>query len=170
MTERPAPSSPRPKEPGVNWDLASSVGFALLGLVICVHASGFPGATRGVPGPAFFPIVIGVLMIVLSAALLATTWKEPRHDYWARPGSGANPSTGSDAGHSPVLKQIGLVLLLLVIYVSLWTVVPFVVRTPLLLIAIYRLLGEPWPRTLLLAVLLTASLFAVFQGALSVQL
>lgn len=152
------PSTPRR---AWDWDLWTSALFALLGVVVCIHAWSFPGGTRGVPGPGFFPIVIGGLLIALSLALLATTRANAAresHRYWAR------------AGTRPVLPRIGAILLLLVIYVSLWNVVPFLARTPLLLIAIYRLLGEPWPRALLVATLLTASLFLVFEGVLSVQL
>ena len=163
---------PSPSRRAFDWDLWASALFALVGVVVCVHAWSFPGGTRGVPGPGFFPIVIGVLLIALSLALLLTTRSRPTatvttparagdslpHDYWAR------------AGTTPVLPKIAAILLLLVVYVSMWNVVPFLARTPLLLIAIFRVLGEPWPRTLLLASALTASLFLVFEGVLSVQL
>jgi putative tricarboxylic transport membrane protein len=156
-----------------DWDLWTSTLFALLGVVVCVHAWSFPGGTRGVPGPGFFPIVIGSLLIALSLALIATTRTRARAGPDAG-GAAADPHESPDywarAGTSPVLPKIGAILLLLVVYVSLWNVVPFLARTPLLLIAIYRILGEPWPRTLLVAMLLTASLFLVFEGVLSVQL
>ena len=144
-----------------NWDLASSAVLMLLGVAVCLHAATFPGAVRGVPGPAFFPMVIGGLMIALAVSLAATTRKAPRHDYWMRPGGGA-PRV--------VLRQIGAILILLVAYISLWDIVPFVARTPVLLVAIYRILGETWRRSLLLAVILTFALYATFQGLLSIQL
>jgi hypothetical protein len=144
-----------------NWDLASSAVLMLLGAAVCIHASGFPGAVRGVPGPAFFPMAIGGLLIALAVSLAATTRNGPRHDYWARPGGGA-PRV--------VLRQIGAILILLVAYISLWDVIPFLARTPILLVAIYRILGESWKRALLLAVLLTIALYAVFAGVLSIQL
>jgi hypothetical protein len=144
-----------------NWDLASSVVMMLVGIAVCVQALGFPGTVRGVPGPAFFPMVIGVLLIALAVSLAATTRNGPRHDYWARPSGGA-PRV--------VLRQIAAILILLVTYISLWDVVPFLVRTPLLLVAIYRILGEKWTRCLLLAAVLTFALYAVFHGVLSIQL
>jgi ABC-type uncharacterized transport system fused permease/ATPase subunit len=63
-----------------------------------------------------------------------------------------------------------MVMTLLVIYVSLWTTVPFLVRTPLLLIALYRLFRESWLRAALIAAAITIGLYAVFEGALSIQL
>jgi hypothetical protein len=150
-----------PQRHAFNWDLASSVALTLLGAAVCIHAFGFPGAVRGVPGPAFFPIVIGGLLIALAVSLAATTRRGPSHDYWARP-SGGSPRV--------VLRQIVSILILLVAYISLWNLVPFVARTPLLLVAIYRILGETWRRALLLAVILTFALYAVFQGLLSIQL
>jgi hypothetical protein len=144
-----------------NWDLASSVALMLLGVAVCVQALGFPGTVRGVPGPAFFPMMIGGLLIALAVSLAATTRSGPRHDYWARP-SGGPPRV--------VLRQIVSILILLVAYISLWDIVPFVARTPPLLVAIYRILGEGWKRSLLLAAILTFALYAVFQGVLSIQL
>ena len=144
-----------------NWDLASSAVLMLLGLAVCIQAAGFPGTVRGVPGPAFFPMVIGGLLIALAVSLAATTRSGPRHDYWARPGGGA-PRV--------VLRQIVAILILLVAYISLWDIVPFVARTPVMLVAIYRILGETWKRALLLAAILTTALYAVFRGLLSIQL
>lgn len=152
---------PPPQRHLFNWDLASSAVLMLLGVAVCVHASGFPGAVRGVPGPVFFPMTIGGLLIALAVSLAATTRNGPRHDYWARPGGGA-PRV--------VLRQIVAILILLVAYISLWDIVPFLARTPVMLVAIYRILGETWKRALLLAVTLTVALYAVFQGLLSIQL
>jgi hypothetical protein len=144
-----------------NWDVASSIVLMLLGVAVCIEASGFPGAVRGVPGPAFFPMVIGGLLIALAVSLAATTRNGPRHDYWARPGGGA-PRV--------VLRQIVAILILLVAYISLWDIVPFVARTPVMLVAIYRILGESWKRALMLAAILTIALYTVFAGLLSIQL
>ena len=103
-------------------------------------------------------MVIGGLLIALAVSLAATTRNGPRHDYWARPGGGA-PRV--------VLRQIVAILILLVAYISLWDIVPFVARTPPLLVAIYRILGETWKRSLLLAAILTFALYTVFAGAVS---
>lgn len=160
MNEAPAQRSPPSggSVRGIDWDAWTSVVFTLLGLAVCVHAWGFPAGARGVPGPGFFPIVVGLLLIALSVTLWLTTRHAPRHPYWTR------------ADGERVLPRIVAILLLLVVYVSFWTVVPFVVRTPILLIVIYRLLGESWGRALLLAAVLTAGLHILFQGFLSVQL
>jgi hypothetical protein len=152
---------PPPQRQTFHWDIASSLVLMLIGIIVCVQALGFPGTVRGVPGPSFFPMLIGGLLIVLAVSLAATTRKGPRHDYWARPGGGA-PRV--------VLRQIAAILILLVTYISLWDVVPFLARTPPLLVAIYRILGEKWSRALLLAAILTFALYAVFAGLLSIQL
>ena len=157
MTDVPQP----PPRQLFNWDLASSVALILVGAAVCVQALGFPGTVRGVPGPSFFPMVIGLLLIALAVSLAATTRNGPRHDYWARPSGGA-PRV--------VLGRIAAILILLVTYISLWEIVPFLARTPLLLVAIYRILGEKWSRAAMLAAFLTLALYAVFQGLLSIQL
>jgi hypothetical protein len=142
----------------INWDIWTSLAFTLLGLAIIGDAWTFPRGARGVPGPAFFPMAIGGLLIVLSLAIGAGALRRPAALYWDR------------TGREPIFGRMTAVMLLLVIYVSLWTAVPFLVRTPLLLVALYRLFRESWLRAALLAAAITAGLYAIFEGALSIQL
>ncbi len=142
----------------INWDVWTSLAFTLVGLGLIADAATFPRGARGVPGPAFFPIVIGGMLILLSVAVGAGALRHPPAPYWDR------------TGRAPIFGRLTLLMALLVAYVSLWTLVPFVVRTPLLLVAIYRLFRESWPRAILLALALTAALFGIFEGALSIQL
>lgn len=142
----------------VNWDLWTSAAFVLLGLALIGDALTFPPGARGVPGPAFFPMVIGGLLVLFAAAVGLGSLRAPAEPYWDR------------TGREPIAGRITLLLALLVTYVALWGLVPFVVRTPLVLFAIYRLFRESWLRAALLALALTAALFGIFEGLLSIQL
>jgi hypothetical protein len=144
----------------INWDIWTSLAFTFLGLAIIGDAWTFPRGARGVPGPAFFPMAIGALLILLSVAIGAGALRRPAAAaaYWDR------------TGREPIFGRMTAVMALLIVYVSLWTAVPFLVRTPLLLVALYRLFRESWIRALLLAVAITAGLYAIFEGALSIQL
>lgn len=144
----------------INWDVWTSLAFTLLGLAIIGDAWTFPRGARGVPGPAFFPMAVGGLLILLSLAIAAGALRRPSASaaYWDR------------TGREPIAARMTAVMLLLVIYVSLWSVVPFLVRTPLLLVALYRLFRESWIRAVLLGLAITAGLYAIFEGALSIQL
>ncbi len=68
------------------------------------------------------------------------------------------------------LRQVAAILALLAAYLALWDAVPFVWRTPLLLSGIYRTVGEPWLRSSVLAVSITALLVGVFDALLRVRL
>lgn len=153
------PATPGKAAPtGTNWDLWTSTAFALLGVAVIADAMTFPPGARGVPGPAFFPVAIGALLILFSVAIGLGSLRAPAEPYWDR------------TGREPIAGRITLLLLLLVAYVAAWHAVPFVVRTPLVLVAIYRLFRESWRSALLLALGLTAALFGIFEGLLSIQL
>jgi hypothetical protein len=142
----------------VNWDVWTSVAFGVLGVALIANAMTFPRGVRGVPGPAFFPIALGAILLVLSAAVGFGATRHPAVPYWDR------------TGREPIFGRMTLLMLLLVTYVALWTFVPFVIRTPLLLIAVYRLFRESWIRAVVIAAMLTAALFGIFEGLLSIQL
>lgn len=139
-------------------DLWTSAAFTLLGVALIVVASTFPSGVRGVPGPAFFPVIIGGLLAALSAALGAVALRQPAASYW-----------NADGGDR-TLVRIAILMLLVVAYVALWNVVPSLVRTPLALMAIYRLLRQSWRRAVWLAVAVTVALHGIFEGLLSISL
>lgn len=141
-----------------NWDLWTSLAFVLLGVALIADALTFPPGARGVPGPAFFPIVIGGLLVLFAIIVGLGSLRAPIEPYWDR------------TGREPIAGRMTALIALLVTYVALWHAVPFLVRTPLVLVAIYRLFRESWLRALLLALGLTAGLFGIFEGLLSIQL
>jgi len=142
----------------INWDLWTSAALTLVGLALMLDAWTFPRGVRGVPGPAFFPLAIGGSIVALSAIVGAHAWRAPIVAYWDR------------TGREPILRRMLLLMALLLSYVALWNVVPFLWRTPILLILIYRLFRESWTRAVLLAAALTVALYALFEGVLSIQL
>lgn len=139
------------------WDRGLGFGFAALGVGLALAGWGLPEGLAGVPGPGFFPILIGVGLTVLGVGLAACAG--PRDaSYWQQ----GWRNTG--------MRHVLVILALLVIYVALWEAVPFLWRTPFLLLGIYRTVGEPWVRSILVSVVATVLLAGVFETLLRVRL
>jgi len=134
-------------------DLAVALLFLLLGLLLWSSASAFPPGVGGLPGPGFFPRVIGIVMLAPAVALLAQAWRRP------------GPASGA-ARAKPVLFTV----VLLAAYLALWDRVPFALRTLLLLALYLRCLGQRWRTALQVAFVLTASVVAAFEYGLRVSL
>ena len=55
-----------------------TLAFLVLGLWVCRYAQGLTYYTPVGPGPGFFPLWLGLLLTVLSLAILVSTWR-PGH-------------------------------------------------------------------------------------------
>jgi len=141
----------------INWDSLSGVAFVILGASIFSAGRAFPVGSGGVPGPGFFPALVGGLLALLGIALVGQGLKHAP-SYWEKRWT------------DPAIVKISAILALLAVYLWLWETVEFVARTPLLLLAAYRVLGEPWLRSTLLAVTITALLYGTFHGLFDVRL
>ncbi len=139
------------------WNGALGITFAMLGSGLAVAGWRLPEGLAGIPGPGAFPLLVGIAMAVLGLALVAFSYEE-RTTFWQH-GWG-----------DPPLRQVGAILGLLAAYVALWDLVPFIWRTPALLLAIYRAVGEPWLRSTTIAVGATALLWGMFEALLRVRL
>lgn len=134
-------------------DFAAASAFLVVGLLLLTSAATFPPGVGGLPGPGFFPRVIGAVMAALAALLLAFAWRRPG------PAPGAAP-----------LKPVLLTVLLLAGYLALWERVPLAPRT-LLFVALYlRCLGQSWRAAVQVALGLTLFVVAAFQYGLRVGL
>lgn len=141
----------------INWDIGIGIAFAGLGALLIVEARTFPAGTGGVPGPGFFPFWIGVLLTALGTGLALGSLHSDAV-YWEQ------------GWTSEPMQRIGGVVATVIVYLILWNSVPFLVRTPLLLLVIYRIMGESWLRSAVLAGLITAASYGVFGGFFNVRL
>jgi len=143
------------------WDTGLGLAFAVLGASLALAGRGLPDGLAHVPGPGFFPTMIGLGLAFLGLALAASARRpvpSALTDYWPHGWRDRRP------------RQVAAILALLAAYLALWDAVPFVWRTPLLLAGIYRTVGEPWLRSSVLAVSITALLVGVFDALLRVRL
>ena len=131
------------------------VGLVLVGIALLALAGtiGFPAGRQGVPGPALFPRLVAIVL-ALTGAWLA----------W----SASAPSPIDVPPGRP--RAIAWTMVLLVAYVAVWDVVPFVPRTALLLVAFLKLRDVSWRGALLTATVLSTVVFVVFDRLLAVRL
>ena len=125
-----------------------------LGVALVSSSYALPAGLGRLPGPGFFPRVIGGAMLLLSLGLL---WQV------RRPVAAASTGAG---GARTVLIVVGLLFL----YLLLWGTGPFAVRTALFLLLLLRGLGQSWRTSLTLSLALTTTVILAFQIGLRVPL
>lgn len=135
-------------------DLVVGALFLMLGLYLAVSASALPGGSGGLPGAGFFPRIIGIVMALLSAALLVNTLR-------------GSSTTAFDLSHGRV---IGGVVGLTFVYLLLWGTGLFALRTFIFLVLFLRFLEQSWRTSLTVSGALTATIAAAFQYGLRVSL
>lgn len=129
----------------------------VLGLAVVVAAWRLPPGIGNLPGPGFFPAVLGALILGF-AALLGYESRHPK------------PDGDERSGAEPDWRLPGVAMLLMLAYVGSWELVPFLVRTPVLIAVLMRLSGATWRSVLLAAILFPLSLYGVFTLGLRVDL
>lgn len=134
-------------------DLAAAVMFLLLGLSLCVSAVSLPAGIGTLPGPGFFPSVIGGLVVLLSALLLRQAW--------TRQAGRIEVSNGR-----VLAGTAGLTL----VYLLLWGSGGFIVRTLVFLVLLLRLFGERWRTSFAVGIVLAGAITLGFRFGLRLTL
>ena len=137
-------------------NLTVAAGFALLGVYLIASSFALPPGMGRLPGPGFFPQVIGAAIMLLSGALLIQT---------VRGGAESSPEWRIENARAIALA-IGLVL----VYLALWGSGMFALRTAIFLALFIRFMGQPWKQSVLVSIVLSAVVVAAFQYGLHVSL
>lgn len=135
-------------------NLAVAAAFLVLGAYLAASASALPAGVGRLPGPGFFPQVIGSVTLLLAVALLIQT---------ARRRGGGDFEVANTRG---LAGAIGLVFVYLMLWGSGW----FAVRTAVFLALLLRFLGQRWTASIAVAMALTAVVVGAFQYGLSISL
>jgi len=139
--------------------------FAAIGAWLAWTGWRLPPGVAGVPGPGVFPAAVGAALAALGAGLAASAVR--RRTAPPGPADGAEPAGAGGAGTA---SQVGGILALLALYAAVWDVIPFIWRTPPLLIGIYLVLREPPLRSAVVATAASVLLLVVFEILLRVRL
>lgn len=135
-------------------DRVLAVAFLALGAGLVASSFGLPAGVGRVPGPGFFPRVIGGATLLLALLLLGQT-------------RGAAPR--APAAPADLRAALGA-MALLALYLSSWGTGLFALRTAVFLALFLRFLGQPWKPALAVSITLSAAVFFVFSAALGVSL
>ena len=137
-----------------NYTVAAA--FALLGSYLIASSLSLPPGVGRLPGPGFFPRVIGAVIILLAGALFAQTLRTrtlPQGEWRIENGRA-------------IAGAIGLVF----VYLLLWGTGLFAVRTAVFLALFMRFMGQPWKQSIVVSLVLSAVVVAAFQYGLHVSL
>lgn len=142
------------------WDqVAAAIGVAGGMLVIALGRRLDFGAWNN-PGPGMMPVLLGVFLAGLSAALWIMAARRERS-------AAAAAGPWSAARVWPVISTLAVLLA----YAALLDTLGYVVATFLVLIVLLRVLEPPrWSTTVLSAAVVTAASYGVFVRLLQVQL
>ena len=135
-------------------NLAVSALFLALGGYLIFSATRFPPGMGRLPGPGFFPGVVGAVIAALAAVLLLAALRGKQA-----------PEVCFENG-----KTLAAAIALLLAYLLLWGGVNFVLRTAVLLVLFLRLAGERWRSALVVSLTLTIAVVLAFQYGLRVDL
>lgn len=138
-------------------NLIAAAAFSALAIYVLLHTSGFPASKRGVPGPAVFPNIIAVIMLLASLSLVVTSLRmTPNED---RPLCLLTRDN----------VRVYISMALLVIYVAVMPVLGFCSASFLLLLGLIKWFGKyRIPVCALCSFLATGSVYAVFSELLNV--
>ncbi|MDC7244419.1 MAG: tripartite tricarboxylate transporter TctB family protein [Sphaerochaetaceae bacterium] len=133
-----------------------SVSAIILGLYVIVAASQFPEGADGVPGPGFFPVILGIMIILLSVLQLFNTRKDKDDD-----------TKFMNEGTRRVLISCAIIIG----YLVGMEVLGFIVSTPIFLFSIMWYFSVRKVSTLIsIPLVSTGILYFVFLKFLSVSL
>ena len=149
------------KDPRVrNNDSVSSLFCLCLGLVFMGGGLKMGLGPLNAPGPGFFPAVIGGVFSSLSAALLVTAARRQgpseKKRFWKQEGSWVK-----------ILPS----LLSLVFYLAFLDFLGYLLTTSLFIMFLLKFVGKKgWGASILMAVIVAASSYALFRMGLGVLL
>jgi len=144
-------------------NIAAAVGLIVFGLVYGYLAWGLPvRSLPNTPGPSFFPLVVTVVILALSAALFMQGFAMERDPPALQPDKSASPSSRRSAG---------LLLLVVLAYIVLIPLLGFILATIPFFAVLMVLFGERRPVLVAIGALaMTAILYGVFRYGLDVFL
>src|SRR5690606_13754796 len=150
-SQRGGEMTPARGRPLATGDVIGGGAATVLGIAVLFQIRGDPDLPDGGPGPAWFPGIVGGLLIVLVLVLVvrALVRRTPADATPADAESDAEPDDTTPAADSPpsapshrrtVLNAI-VVLAAIVLYIPLSAVLGFVITIALLLFGLMMLLG-----------------------------
>ena len=140
-------------------DTIAGILFILLGAAFVFMAWSFPsGSQDGVPGPGYFPIILGMVLIALSLLMMVVGIVRKTSFNFFDDLFKANMATF-------ILTNVAIVG-----YLVLWGVIPFLVNTILLLVALGIIFRRKLLGNIVFAVTTSIVIYLLFNNVFHVML
>jgi hypothetical protein len=140
------------------YDLISGSFWLICSILIVIGSFHLPLGTMGNPGPGFVPLLVGIMLGVISLAILI-------YSFFQRPSGGK--TFWPDKKQWP--KVVTTVLMIL-IYTIAFPYLGFFVSTLLLMVFLFKSIGGmKWKASLAGAILTSSCFYLVFKVWLKVQ-
>ena len=141
-------------------NLVVAICFIALGGFLAASSAELPDGLGGLPGPGFFPQVIGIVVLLLAGLLLFQALRPRAAD------SAGEATEFRLENRGALAAAAGLTFL----YLALWGTGLFALRTVVFLALFLKFLGQRWKTSIAVAVVLTVTVTAAFQMGLGVSL
>lgn len=131
----------------------------IIALVFMIPALDFPGGSSdGAPGPGYFPVILCVIILVLSA-VLAVSYLRRREKYFQ--------TNETERRNLPILLITGGAV---VLYTILFMFLPFIPLTIIFLVFLNWLYKRTWKFNIIFSIVFTVAMYAIFSKFLHVML
>jgi putative tricarboxylic transport membrane protein len=139
-------------------DLISSLFFSVCGLLITVGSLRMPIGRLGEPGPGFLPLIVGILLVLMSLTLFINSLRLKMAD---------QKVLGMDRKEQ---FKVFTTTLSLIVYAVALRPLGFVLVTFILLVFLFRVIGElNWKVSITGPILTTLFFYLLFDVWLEVQ-
>lgn len=162
MTESPAEAAPRPREGKLGVRIAAVVLLVAAGIILydAISISERGGLAPGEPG--FFPMAVGVGLVVTSVLFLLRTTVWPDHDLFEH--------AGEEQSETHWLT-VWLVIAALVAYAFVVQPVGYIIATAVFFVGVAWLAGSrKWIRDVIVAVLFSVAVYFLFTEVFGIRL
>ncbi|HNZ94975.1 MAG TPA: tripartite tricarboxylate transporter TctB family protein, partial [Sphaerochaeta sp.] len=136
-----------------------SGAFTLFALAIIFLSRSYPPSNHGVPGPRMFPLIIATLIIISSVVLFINTLRMKPED-----------DVPVDLTSRNVLN-VYITIAGLIVYITLLPLLGFITTTSIMLLLFFKWFSRyAWWKCLLISVLFTVGIWALFSIVLNVPM
>ncbi|WP_315115839.1 tripartite tricarboxylate transporter TctB family protein [uncultured Clostridium sp.] len=143
----------------LNGDVVFGIITSLIGVWWIYMSKGFPGGTTdGVPGPGYFPTIIGVCLIVMSIILISKGLKNKKVYF--------NVKEWPKENKKIFLATIAVVML----FMALWINLSYIIACFILLFSLGYLYKVKLTKNIILSVCLTIGTYFIFNNVFNVML
>jgi putative tricarboxylic transport membrane protein len=141
-------------------ELFAALGFMLVSVLAIQQGLKTDFITRGIPGPGFLPVIIGIAMLLLSISLIITAVRKAQR----------NKAPDSTAKKLINLKMAATVLGL-ALYIFLTKPLGYIFSTFIFCVIQFHFWGDyKWYKTLLLSLVFTLAMYFIFVHWIGIPL